>query len=379
MTLVKTTATIDKSHSQEVWFRNSAGLFVRSTTLVDENDDQIGIASSPLYTRDLFLEIQKGNIPGHSAVHKFGRNPDIDSAVGTFEAIWNGGGDYTGQDPIAAETLETFSGSANDAGTVLSSGTATGGSSTTLIDTGADFVTDTVAVNDVVINDTDQSHGIVTVVTGLNTLTVERFNGVVPYVGGVFESGDSYRVVTPASTGAAVIKLGFLLDANWAETTEYIVLNGVTAVDTSGTYLRHSKARVVKCGSNNSNVGELTTRQKTTTANITMVLPVGYNSTMIACYTIPAGKTGYIVHVFTELSSTKSSTHSVRLLYRMVNEVFTVEEEGSLIAAGSTGKQRPFQIPKNDLSEKTDIKLMADSDTNDAGVAGGFDIILVDN
>ncbi len=334
---------------------------------------------SRMFTRDFFLEVLKGNVAGHSAVHKFGRNPDIDSAVGTFEAIWNGGGDYTGQDPIAAETLETFSGSANDAGTVLSSGTATGGSSTTLIDTGADFVTDTVAVNDVVINDTDQSHGIVTEVTDLNTLTVERFNGAVPYTGGVFESGDSYRVVTPASTGAAVIKLSFLLDANWAEAIEYIVLNGVTAVDTTGTYLRHSRAKVIQCGSNDSNVGAITTRQKTTTVNITMVLPVGYNTTMIACHTVPAAKTGYIVHAFSELSSTKSSTHSVRLLYRMVNEVFTVEEEGSLIAAGSTSKQRPFKLPKNGLPEKTDIKLMADSDTNDAGVAGGLDIILVDN
>ncbi len=69
----------------------------------------------------------------------------------------------------------------------------------------------------------------------------------------------------------------------------------------------------------------------------------------------------------------------MRLLYRMVNEVFAVQEEGSLIAAGSTSKQRPFKVPKNGLPEKTDIKIMADSDTNDAGVAAGLDIIFVNN
>lgn len=89
MTLAKTTATIDKSYSQEVWFKNSAGLFVRSSVLVDENDDQMGIAGNPLYTRDFLLEVLKGNISGHSGNTKFSRNIEIDSGV--TADIWDGG------------------------------------------------------------------------------------------------------------------------------------------------------------------------------------------------------------------------------------------------------------------------------------------------
>ena len=126
---------------------------------------------SYLHYRDFLLEVAKGNVPKHSLVHKFGRNSDIDAG---FEAIWNGGADYTGHDCIVAETLETFSGAAADAGTVLSSGTATGGSATTLVDSAATFATDTVAAGDVVINDTQLDHGIVTSLTGETTVNFLR-------------------------------------------------------------------------------------------------------------------------------------------------------------------------------------------------------------
>lgn len=61
-----------------------------------------------------YLEIAKGSISGVDFVHKFGRNPDIANAPGTFEAIWNGGGDYTGFDATQAEILEVFSSSTAD-------------------------------------------------------------------------------------------------------------------------------------------------------------------------------------------------------------------------------------------------------------------------
>ena len=53
-----------------------------------------------------------GLIPGVKAIHKYGRNPDIDSG---FEALWNGGGAYTGFDAVVGETVEIFSGSIQDA------------------------------------------------------------------------------------------------------------------------------------------------------------------------------------------------------------------------------------------------------------------------
>ncbi|KKN29231.1 hypothetical protein LCGC14_0846180 [marine sediment metagenome] len=37
------------------------------------------------FTRDFLIEVQKGNVAGHSIVHKFGRNPDVPN--GTFEGV----------------------------------------------------------------------------------------------------------------------------------------------------------------------------------------------------------------------------------------------------------------------------------------------------
>ena len=43
----------------------------------------------PIQSHD--LEVSKGNIPGATAIFKFGYNPDVN---GTEETVWNNGGDY---------------------------------------------------------------------------------------------------------------------------------------------------------------------------------------------------------------------------------------------------------------------------------------------
>ncbi len=58
---------------------------------------------------DFYLEIVKGWIPGHSVVHKFAENSDVDTAAG--EDIWGGGGLYTW-----ATTAGTWYVSSSDAG-----------------------------------------------------------------------------------------------------------------------------------------------------------------------------------------------------------------------------------------------------------------------
>jgi len=322
-----------------------------------------------LFDQMFLLRVQKGEVAGHSLVHKFGKNPDIDAG---FETVWNGGGLYTGHDCIVAETLETFSSAGADAGSVLSSGTLTSGSATTLVDTGATFATDTVAAGDVVINDTQLDHAIVTSLTGETTINFLRWDsGTTP------AASDAYRVATKASTGTPVVKLGFLLDSGFDnETSEYIVTNGVTGVDTSGTYIRHSRARCI----GGDNAGAITTRQKTTTANITMVLPIAYNATMIAAYTIPAGKTGYLTARYAGMASKKAGAFSnVRLMSRHVNDVHHVEEEWTLAATGSSYIEREYTAPKGSFPAMTDISVRADSDTADLGISAGFDILLVDD
>ena len=316
---------------------------------------------------DLGLGISSGNREGLSKVHKFGRNLDIDT--GGFETIWNGGADYTGHNATVAETLEIFSSSIEDVGSVLSSGTATGGSGSTLEDSGATFVTDGVDVGDVLINDTNTGHGIVRSVTETE-ITVFVMDDEEINI-----AGDAYRVVTATATGSPILELYNLLDGEYAEqSNEYVVLNGTTPVTTTGQYMRCDRGHA----HGGLNIGDITCRQETTTANVMMVMPTGYGATMICAYTIPAGKRAFIDAWFASLAGKIQANSSVRLMQRAALDSFRVIEERSLIGAGSSEFQRVYKNPKDSLPQMTDIKIMADTDANNTGVAAGFDLTLKD-
>ena len=325
---------------------------------------------APMPITDYYLNVAKGKQAGVSYIHKYGRNPDIDTADG-FEAIWNGGGDYTGHNITAPEILETFSSSVTDVGNVLSTGVATGGTLHTLVDTGATFVTDGVTAGDVVINDTLQDHAHLTGVTE-TTLSFLTMAGE-----SVAALGESYRVVTQGSTGVPIVKLLNLittLDVDSTVATEYIVLNGITPVDTVGTYVRHDRGRSF----GGTNAGEITTRQKTTPANVTMVMPIGYNSTMISAYTVPFGKRAYILSWYAAVSRKGTVAAGVRLMTSAVNCDYKVIEELAIHSQGSGYVLREYKIPKDSIPPLTDIKVMADVDANASGIAAGFDLLLVD-
>lgn len=332
------------------------------------------------FSREWYVEVALGKIPNASYIHKYGRNPDIDIASG-FEAIWNTGGAYTGFNATAAETLEVFSGSANDAGTLVTSGTATGGSATTLEDTGATFISAGVAVGDAILDDTQHLHGVVKTVTSETVLTVEVFDSSSAVGSYTYpQVGDSYRIASPASTGLAVIDLLKMLDGNLSnESSEYIILNGITPVDTSGTYRRQSRALGIIAGSTGSNEGVITARQKTTTANVMMGIPIGYNQTMISAYTIPAdGPSGRIIQFFATLTGLINASCNIRILSRHLNEVFRVEEELAIGGAATSYASREYKIPKGPLPPGTDIVIVANTDTNNTSIAAGFDLLLFD-
>jgi len=243
-------------------------------------------------TRDFLFEVAQGNVPGMAILHKFGENPDIDSAGG-YEDIWGGGGHYTGQDATAAETLELFSSDAND---------------------------------------------------------------------------------TSAGTGARTVEI-FGLDAAYADQSETISLNGVTAVTSVNTYIRMNRMIVRTAGSGGKNAGTLTCRQTTTTANVMGVIQIGYNQTMIAAWTVPAGEEGYFLQWYAGVANKTSGAIEIRLLVRPFGEVWQVKEETAAAADGTSYVPRVYTVPKNSLAAKSDIKIEADSSVNNMAVFAGFEIL----
>lgn len=272
--------------------------------------------SGALLTSDFGTEVARGLYSNYTINTKFGRNASIDTTSAP-EDVWNGGSDYTGFNCTQAETLSVVSSSANDSGSLVSSGTATGGNGTTLIDTVATFVTDGVSVGDIILNDTQVIHGIVSEVTSETVLTVRFFKDSVGSNEYVTNVGDSYRVATSSSTGAAVIKLNAALDGNYNPISEYVILNGTTPVVTTKQYIRQARATVEIAGSTGNNEGEITANQSITTANVTMVMPADSGQTAICCSTVPAGKRWVTKHLQAGMVRLNGSAGSAQVQFQV--------------------------------------------------------------
>jgi|DEB0MinimDraft_10_1074344.scaffolds.fasta_scaffold40191_2 hypothetical protein len=252
--------------------------------------------------REFLIEVEKGNVPGHSIINKFG----FDSAVtSTLQAIADA---QVYQTPTAAVSLEILSSDANDAA---------------------------------------------------------------------------------AGTGARTVEIQGL-DANFAEQTQTVTMNGTTAAAITGTWMRVFRARVTESGtyasqSAGSHAGTLTVRVAgagATWATIgltTASFPMG--QTEIGAYTIPAGKTGYLLSKHISIESTK--TPNV-LWFRRENADDTSAPYDSMrlfqrhVGAAAEISYSPH-APVLVLPEKTDIGCMGYVATGTAAVSVDFQILLVDN
>lgn len=126
------------------------------------------------------------------------------------------------------------------------------------------------------------------------------------YLGGTMSraaSAETWEIVstdpndTAAGTGARTVVVP-TLDANYVRGSQIVTLNGTTPVTLAGTHIRPGNgAAVVTVGSSGVNAGDIKIRKAGTTidADVRMLLPAGQCLSKDAHYTVPAGKTAYVV------------------------------------------------------------------------------------
>ncbi len=245
------------------------------------------------------IEVSKGNVPGYSTFHKFGRNPDIDTGDAPTD-IWYSGGEYTGF-PSETETMEIFSSSPDD---------------------------------------------------------------------------------TLLGTGARTVTISNLLDSGDNELPDVVVqLDGTTPVSLGAqTYHRCSNFSVTTAGSGNSNLGIITLRHTTTTANIFGAMAIGLGQTQLFAYTVPAGKSLFVPDFEVEMSRANGSPGSA-------NVHVTVRDYGSNVwrvirnaeitnSHGLNFNSKAYFVGL----EKQDIKVIVVSvSDNNTIITGGSDGFLVEN
>lgn len=172
-------------------------------------------------------------------------------------------------------------------------------------------------------------------------------------------------IASLTEVGETVIVDG--LDADYNLQSETIAIGSTGTL----TFSRIFRAKM----STVTNASEITINQG---GDLAAKILAGLGQTLMATYTVPAGKTGYILGI--HLGSDKASVNS-RMIYRLFcreilnGGVFRIK--ANLNAAGGQSLDIEYPVPLV-VSEKNDIKIdvIAGQATQ---VSATFDIILVDN
>lgn len=177
---------------------------------------------------------------------------------------------------------------------------------------------------------------------------------------------------TSAGTGARTVEIQGL-DANYNVQTETITLNGTTAVTTTNSFLRVYRAKVITAGSGEENAGDITI-ETTTGSTVQAEIIATNNQTLMAIYTVPAGKTAYILNYYVSVPKDREVEAVIRI--RKPSEVFQIKHQIYLVSDKFTHE---FGLPLV-ATEKSDIQLAAKNlDGITCNMSGGFDIVLVDD
>lgn len=193
----------------------------------------------------------------------------------------------------------------------------------------------------------------------------------------VWDGDNIYTYLSAATTMNVVSSVGATddgkeitiegLDANYDVITETVTLGGDSAGGTATTqeFLRVYRAFVA----NGTSVTGTISIQQDGVA-YAKILP-DYQQTLMAVYTIPRGKVGYIVSA--NISVEKNQPVVAQLMARRVGGVLRTQ---GLVSTFGVPFQRIWQLPPV-LPEKTDIEIRAKAGAT-TSIAAGFEIVLED-
>jgi len=136
------------------------------------------------------------------------------------------------------------------------------------------------------------------------------------------------------------------LDADYAEITENVTLNGVGVVPLINQYLRINELVGLTAGSGETNAGIVTLRVAGAGA-VQAVMDTGDGRAHNGIYTVPAGKTGFItLGIFQMLRAvTASETSEIALHFREQGGVNILRNLFVLWTSGTSSSDIPLQYP----------------------------------
>jgi len=165
------------------------------------------------------------------------------------------------------------------------------------------------------------------------------------------------------STGALTVELQGL-DGNYNPVTDTINMDGGTPVETNESFLRIFRVKVLTAGSGGTNAGVITI-QNQVQDNTLATISAGLGQTLMAIWTVPAGKTARMVQLWGS-DQTKNGV-DIRLYARELGSVFQIKHSQEVADSAII----PFPLSL-DFSEKTDIEVRGFGSASAGDVSGGF-------
>ena len=190
---------------------------------------------------------------------------------------------------------------------------------------------------------------------------------VLPTSAGVVTLVSASTSDTSAGTGARTVEVQGL-DENYLPLTETLTMNGTTNVVGSSSFLRVYRMRALTTGTGEINAGNITA--SIGGSNVAQIL-ADKGQTLMAVYTIPAGKSGYLTKIQGSLSKNQEAVFKIRV--KEFGKGFNVKGQ---FGTFSQSINYDYPVPLK-FKEKTDIQILGKAGaTSEMGAI--FDIILID-
>lgn len=320
------------------------------------------------------LEIAKGETLGHTHSNKFGKELITGSGVNDVDIVGDGNGIYV--PPTTDRTHKVKSDSVQDIGTLRGTYASTTYAIDKLIDTGATFIADGVAVGDVVVDDTTQDHSLVLSIDSETQITIEDWHHDTSS-----NVGNTFRIAGAGGTGSIFTHISSGIEKDGTQHTEFILMNGTTNVNTLNSYYRITKSHIHGAGANKNNVGKITITADIDTT-VTAFIGPNKGQTLMAFIHVPVGKTAYMNSFYVSMfRSTKiaDAMADIQLMSNLWGVDAQVIEHSIAVGAAGGLVGKIFNPPKK-FTQGTDvwIRSIETTDTNST-ISAGFDIIFIDN
>lgn len=163
------------------------------------------------------------------------------------------------------------------------------------------------------------------------------------------------------------------LDSDYNIQTETVTISGSSATTTNN-YKRIYRAKFIAASGFDPNTKRILIQSSgTTVAKILEDL----GQTLMSIYTVPAGKTGYLMRL--DVTAQDSASGSFKLFARPGGVgSFQIKHIAEVVGSGGAPYQLEYPIPQS-FPEKTDIDARMHTLSNNGRYTCTFDILLVDN